>query len=208
MSEEVKVETETKPVKKSWFNRVWAAVAGLVIGVAGMFGINQAQVAEIKNDATKAIQEVKATVDAIQNKKYIDAIESGKNAISTLQTITGEVKDAAEIAKDSVEQYKATVVELKAAVDAKDWKKAVEIANGLTKKIIEAIPEDKLEGTTKKVYDLTKEISVGIDEKKYDPVIELVGKLIALFDKKDVAANADVPGAQEAPAAPAETPAN
>jgi len=208
MSEEIKVETETKPVKKSWFNRVWAAVAGLVIGVAGMFGINQAQVAEIKNDATKAIQEVKATVDAIQNKKYIDAIESGKNAISTLQTITGEVKDAAEIAKDSVEQYKATVVELKAAVDAKDWKKAVEIANGLTKKIIEAIPEDKLEGTTKKVYDLAKEISVGIDEKKYDPVIELVGKLIALFDKKDVSANADVPGAQEVPAAPAETPAN
>ena len=208
MSEEIKVETETKPVKKSWFNRVWAAVAGLVIGVAGMFGINQAQVAEIKNDATKAIQEVKATVDAIQNKKYIDAIESGKNAISTLQTITGEVKDAAEIAKDSVEQYKATVVELKAAVDAKDWKKAVEIANGLTKKIIEAIPEDKLEGTTKKVYDLAKEISVGIDEKKYDPVIELVGKLIALFDKKDVAANADVPGAHEVPAAPAETPAN
>ena len=199
MSEEIKVETETKPVKKSWFNRVWAAVAGLVIGVAGMFGINQAQVAEIKNDATKAIQEVKATVDAI---------ESGKNAISTLQTITGEVKDAAEIAKDSVEQYKATVVELKAAVDAKDWKKAVEIANGLTKKIIEAIPEDKLEGTTKKVYDLAKEISVGIDEKKYDPVIELVGKLIALFDKKDVAANADVPGAHEVPAAPAETPAN
>lgn len=185
MSEEIKVETETTPAKKSWFNRVWAAVVGLIVGIAGMLGINQAQVAEIKNETTKAIQEVKATVDAIQNKKYIDAIESGKNALSALQTITGEVKDAAEIAKDSIEQYKATVVELKAAVDAKDWAKAVEIANGLTKKIIEAVPEDKLQGTTKKVYDLAKEISVGIDEKKYDPVIELVGKLIALFDKKD-----------------------
>jgi len=181
----------TKPVKKSWFNRIWAAVTGIVIGVAGMFGINQSKVAEIKNEASKAIEEVKATVDAIQNKNYIEAIESGKNAISTLQTITGEVKEVADAAKDTVEYYKTTVLELKSAVDAKDWTKAVEIANGLTAKILEAVPEDKLEGPLKSVYDFAKKIVAEINDKKYDPAIELVGKMVVLFDKKTSAATAE-----------------
>ena len=34
---EVKAEAEKKPAKKkSWFNRVWSAVTGLLVGVAGM----------------------------------------------------------------------------------------------------------------------------------------------------------------------------
>lgn len=147
-----------------------------------------------------ASQNLKAAIEAAKGGKPIsDVMTSLESAMSDIQAITGEVKAVAEATKGSIEQYRASAIELKAAIDAKDFGKAVEIANGLMKRIVEAVPEDKLDGSMKKVYDLVKEITAGIDEKKYEPTVELVRKLVALFEKEDA-------GAEPAPTAPAAGP--
>ena len=192
MSEEIKVE------KKSWFNRVWSFTLGLVIGVAGVFGIKQPQINAIKADAEKAYTEVTAAVEAVKNKDYAGAIESGKNAATTLQTITGEVKEVAEIAKDTAEQYKDAVLELKAAVDAKDWKAALTSGTALLGKITENVPAENLTGKPKEIYDIATQVVNDINEQKYDPVIDLVTKLANLFKKAEAETPVEAPA--EAPA--------
>ena len=148
----------------------------------------------------RASQNLKAVIEAAKGGKLIsDVIAPLESAMSDIQAITGEVKAVAEATKGSIEQYRASAIELKAAIDAKDFGKAVEIANGLMKRIVEAVPEDKLDGSMKKVYCLVKEITVGIDEKKYEPTVELVRKLVALFEKEQT-------DAEPAPTAPAAGP--
>ena len=199
MSEEVKV-TEDKPVvKKGWFNRAWSAVAGLIVGIAAMFGVNQAQLSTVKADATKAYADVQAVIAAIQEKKYIEAIEAGKNAMESLKTITGEVKEITEVVKDSAEEYKGAVLEIKTAADAKDYKKVLELSTALAAKITEKVPADQLTGTTKKVYDIVAQVINDSKDGKYEPVIDLVNKLVDLF-KKD-AAPTPAPTPEPAPAA-------
>jgi len=169
---------ETPKEKKSWFNRVWSAVAGLVVGLAAMFGINQAQINAIKEDATKAYEQVQTTITAIQDKKYIDAIESGKNAISTLQTITGEVKEVVEIAKGSIDEYKDAAIEIKIAIDEKRYPEALKLTADLIAKITEKMPEDTITGKPKELLDIIKQISDDLNAGKYDPVIDLANKLM------------------------------
>ena len=160
-------------------------------------GVNHAQVTEIRDSLARASQKLKAAIEAVKGGKPIsDVIAPLESAMSDIQTITGEVKAAAETVEGSIGQYRETAIELKAAVDAKDFGKAVEIANGLMKRIVEAVPEDKLDGSMKKVYCLVKEITVGIDEKKYEPTVELVRNLVALFEKEQA-------GAEPAPTEPA-----
>ena len=163
-------------------------------------GVNHAQVTEIRDSAVSASQNLKAAIEAVKGGKPIsDVIAPLESAMSDIKTITGEVKAAAETVEGSIGQYRETAIELKAAVDAKDFGKAVEIANGLMKRIVEAVPEDKLDGSMKKVYCLVKEITAGIDEKKYEPTVELVRNLVALFEKEQA-------GAEPAPAEPAAGP--
>lgn len=194
MTEEIKVE------KKSWFNKAWSFVLGLAIGVAGMLGVKQPQINSIKADVEKAYTEVAATVEAVKNKDYAGALENGKNAATTLQAITGEVKEVAETAKDAIEQYKDAVAALKTAIDAKDWKAALAAAKTLTDKIVENTPADKLEGKPKEVYDIVTQIVNDINENKYDPVIDLATKLSNLFKKAEAPAEAPSAAPAEAPA--------
>lgn len=175
---------EKEQVTKSWFNRFWSAVLGVVIGIAAMFGVNHVQINSIKEDVKKAYAEVQTTITAIQEKKYFDAIESGKNAITTLQTITGEVKEAIDVAKTGIEEYKADYLELKAAVDAKDWKTATTVVNRLLQKINENAPVESLTGFPKKLYDLLITINKNIEAGAYDPIIETIEQIKALFEKQ------------------------
>ncbi len=199
MSEENQVTTtENTTVKKSWFNRAWSAVAGLIVGIAAMFGVNQAQLSTVKADATKAYADVQAVIAAIQDKKYLEAIEAGKNAMESLKTITGEVKEITEVVKDSAEEYKGAVLEIKAAADAKDYKKVLELSTALAAKITEKVPADQLTGTTKKVYDIVAQIINDSKDGKYEPVINLVGKLVDLFKKDTVPA--PTPASEPTPA--------
>ena len=195
---------ETKAVKKAgWFNRVWSAVFGVIVGVAAMFGVSTVQMNNVKTNAEKAYVEIQATIDAIQAKKYFEAIEAGKNAINTIQTITGEVKEIIDTGKDGIDEFKATIDSLKAAIDAKDYKTALTIVNDLIAKIKAAIPEDKLSPKAKQVIDLLNQISADLNENKYDPVINIAEKLVALFKKADKAAEVEAAvDAVEVPVAP------
>lgn len=197
---------ETKEVKKSWFNRAWSAVFGVIVGIAAMFGVSQYQMNEVKTNAEKAYIEIRATIEAIQEKKYFEAIEAGKNAISTIQTITGDVKEIIDTGKDGIDEFKGTIDSLKAAIDAKDYKTALTIVNDLVAKIKAAIPEDKLSPKAKQVIDLLNQISTDLNEGKYDPVVNVVEKLVALFKKADKATDAAVEVPAEVPVAP-EVPA-
>ena len=173
-------------------------------------GVNYAQVTEIRDNLKAAIEDLKATIEANKGGKPIsDVIAPLESAMSDIHAITGEVKAVAETVEGSIGQYRETAIELKAAIDAKDFGKAAEIVNGLMKRIIEAIPEDKLDGSDgplKKAYCLVKEIAVGIEEKKYEPTIELVRKLVALFEKEtaDAEPAPAEPAAEPEPAKPAE----
>lgn len=193
---------ETKEVKKSWFNRAWSTVFGIIVGVAAMFGISTVQMNSVKANAEKAYVEIQTTIEAIQAKKYFEAIEAGKNAISTIQTITGDVKEIIDTGKDGIDEFKTTIDSLKAAIDAKDYKTALTIVNDLLAKIKKAIPEEKLSPKAKQVVDLLNQIEADLKENKYDPVINIAEKLVALFKKADaVEAAPEVP---EVPVAPVE----
>lgn len=175
---------EDEKTTKSWWNKTTSFIVGLAIGVLGIFGIKQPQINAIKADAEKAYTEVTAAVEAIKNKDYSGAIENGKNAATTLQTITGEIKETVETVKETSEEYKVLVDELKATVDAKDWKAAIEKGTALLSKITDNVPAENLTGKTKEIYDIAKQIVDDLNANKYDPVIDLVTKLANLFKKE------------------------
>lgn len=192
--------------KKSWFNRIWSAMTGLIVGVAAMFGVNHQQVTGIKNDVKGAYDKVQEVQVAIENKDLVGAITAVTDAANALKEIVGEVNDTKETVVESFESYKAQVAEIKAAIDAKDWKashdKAVDFAAALTAKV----PADQLTGSAKTAYDLTSKFITDVDEGKYDGAIAFAEKIMALFNKT---AAPEVPSIPETPAAPAaETPAN
>lgn len=188
MSEET--NTEVKPVKASWYNRIWAALTGLVVGIAAMFGVSQTQLTTVKNDATDAYKQIQIMIDAVKNKDYATAIEAGKTAVTKLQAITGEVKEISGVVKEAGDEYKESVLGIKAAIEAKDYAKASADCGTLIAKITANIPADKLTGKTKQIYDFVVLIKTNIDEKKYDATLETIKSLVDLFKKAEEAAPA------------------
>ena len=176
---------EEKKVKKSWFNRVWSAVTGLIVGVAAMFGVNKAQVAEIKSEVQTAYDKVKEVQTAVENKDWGAAIGAVTDAAAALKEVVGDVKEAAETAKDAFEGYVADINTLKEAVDAKDWVAAKDAAVALIKKITDNIPVEQLEGKTKDLYESVNSVVTSLDEGKYDNVITTVQKVSSWIPKKN-----------------------
>ena len=78
MSEEIKKEnaeaaasdtTEKKDSKGTWLNRVISAITGVVIGILSVFGVNQAQINEIKTDVASVQDNTKQLIEFIQNRR-------------------------------------------------------------------------------------------------------------------------------------------
>ena len=202
MSEEIKPNEITPKTKdetskaKGVLNKIWTIVAGAIIGVASMLGVNKTQIDAIKNDANDEYKEVQNVVTAIQNKEYITAIDSAMKASEKLKTIAGEVKEATDTAKEGIEVYKLQIADLKTAAEAKDYKKVVAIASKIAEDITTAIPADKLTGKQKEIYDLIVQIIQDANAQKYDPIIDIITKISAI-----------VKPAEAAPVAPQENPA-
>jgi len=190
MSEEIKTE-EAKP-KSTIVSKIVSVIVGAVVGVAAMLGVNQTQINTIKTDTTEAYKEVQAVIQAIQSKEYLKAIDAAKKASDKLKNVVEDAKEINDTAKEGIEAYKQQVLDLKAAVDAKDYKAAVAIASKLSGDITAAIPADKLTGKTKEIYDIVVMITEDAAAQKYDPIINLVEKLIALYPAK-AEGEADVP---------------
>ena len=192
MSEEIKPkEAEVKP-KSALVSKIVSVIVGAVVGIATMLGVNKTQIDTIKSDTTEAYKEVQTAIQAIQNKEYLKAIDAAKKAADKLQVIADDAKDISETAKTGIEAYKTQALELKAAVEAKDYKTAVAIASKISSDITAAIPADKLTGKTKEVYDIVVMITEDAAAQKYDPIINLVEKLNDLF-KAEEKSEADVP---------------
>lgn len=172
---------ETKKEKKSWFNRVWSAVTGLIVGVAAMFGINAGQVQDLKND----LADVKAKTENVQTaykngdiKGVLDAakelVESGKEAVDS-------AKDIVDTGKVAYTEYKNKAEEIKTAIEAKDYTTAHAKAVDLSALLLENFPVTPLTGVQKTVYDLLQEFITAVDEGKYDTAVAFLDKIIHTF---------------------------
>lgn len=186
MSEEKKTNcegevVETKKEKKSWFNRIWSAVTGLIVGVAAMFGINAGQVQDLKND----IDTLKAKTENVQNAyKSGDikgVLDAAKELVEAGKEVVDSGKDIVDTGKTAFNEYKASADEIKSAIDAKDYKTAHDKAIDLSNVLINKFPGDTLAGVPKTVYDLLQEFIKAIDEGKYDVAVEFVEKVIKSF---------------------------
>ncbi len=191
MSEEIKTEEakEVKP-KSTLVTKIVSVIVGVVVGVASMLGVNQTQINTMKTDTTEAYKEVQAVIQAIQSKDYLKAIDAAKKAADKLKNVADDAKEAVDTAKEGIETYKQQVIDLKAAVDAKDYKTVVAIASKISGDITAAVPADKLTGKTKEVYDLVVKITEDAAAQKYDPIIDTVTRLVSLFKTENEAAPA------------------
>lgn len=187
----------TKPAKKSWFNRVWSAVTGLIVGVAAMFGVNKAQVAEIKSEVQTAYEKVQNVQTAIENKDFAGAIGAVTDAAAALKEVIGDVKDTANTVKENLEAYVDEFETLNNALKAKDWEAAKAAAQVLLDDITSKMPVDQMSGKTKDVYDKVVEVLANINAGKYDDAVETAQKVASWLPKKKAAADA----APELPAA-------
>jgi hypothetical protein len=196
MSEEIKVEENKTSNAKNIFGKVWTSIVGLIVGVAAMLGVNQSQINAVKTDTTEAYKEVQAVIQAIQSKDYLKAIDAAKKAADKLKNVTGEVKEAVDTAKEGIEIYKLQIADLKAAAEANDYKQVIAIASQLSSDITSVVPADKLTGKQKELYDIVVQVNTMAAEQKFDPIIDLIGKISKLFSEKE-----DAPAKQAAPPA-------
>lgn len=168
MSEEIKTN------KKPWFNRIWSAVTGLVIGIAAMFGISTSQISDIKNDAKEAYAKIQEIQACIEEKDYVSVIKAANDAAKSIKQIIGEVKETTDEAKESYNFYKNSIEEIKTAMNAKDYKKASDNATKLLAKLVEKVPADQLTGVEEKIYKILEGFVKSINEGKYDDANELL----------------------------------
>lgn len=178
----------SEETKKNWWKNIASAIVGLIIGIASMFGINQSDLADLKGNVEKAYSQIKSVKIALDNKQYLDAIDAAKKAIAEMEDLIQKAKDAAAIAQDSIDEYKAVAAEIKAAAEAKDYKKVVALSTDIIEKINQAVPADKLTGKVKQLHDLITQIIADAKEEKYEPTIDAIEKLIALFKKEEAKA--------------------
>lgn len=185
--EEKSSASEEKQSKKSlfaWFNRIWSAVSGFIVGLLAMFGIDRGEVAEIKSNVQEAIGKVQEVQMDIKDGKYIEALSGIIELGNDLKDITGDVKEAVIEVKENIDGYKADVEAVKEAVEGKDWIAAKDAATELAKKISDAIPEDQLTGKQKEIYDSVNSFVEKLDNGDYDSAISIANKVTSFFSKK------------------------
>lgn len=115
--------------KPSFMTKIWSAIVGAAVAVAGMFGITQDQIAtekakveSIKTQATAALEALKAGDVTTATANLKAAVETGKAVVADAKALAENVK--ASDKKSVVETLKNEVTE--AAV--KDQVKKVEQA--------------------------------------------------------------------------------
>lgn len=178
MSEEVKKETEVK--KTGWASKIWSAIIGIVVGVAGMFGISQDQ---IKTEKAKVETMKTSVVEAIYNLEQGDA----KAAIVNLKEITATTKEVAADIKAAAEKAKAekqTVVE-----KAKDA-------------VVKEVVKQEVKAAEKAIEPKKTETPVVKEEKKEEVKTEEVKKVetpVATEKKEAVTTTTATPQATETP---------
>jgi hypothetical protein len=184
MSENIEkneVKTETTVEKKSWFNRVWSAMSGLIVGIAAMFGIKQTQINEIRNDMQNVYDQVQNIKTAIDNKDLDAAATAVGNASDAITEVIGDVKVVGEIAKENWETYKATINEIKLAIQNKNYSESHDKAVLLASKILGEIPEDEMTGKTREIYQRINGFINDVKDGKYDSAIDTINKIGELF---------------------------
>ena len=130
MSDKEKAKDAAPAAKKqSFMTKIWSAIVGAAVAVAGMFGITQDQIAtekakveSIKTQATAALEALKAGDVTTATANLKAAVETGKAVVADAKAIAENVK--ASDKKSVVETLKNEVTE--AAV--KDQVKKVEQA--------------------------------------------------------------------------------
>lgn len=192
MSEEIKVtetkteETAVKTTKKSWFNRIWSAFTGLIVGVAAMFGVDQARITDIKEDVEEIGTKAEAVQVALQEKKYDEAIAGIKDVVTSAKEVASSVKEVKDEVQLKFNEYKSEYMKIKTAVESKNYTEAHNLAVSLAAKLTTEFPGDKLTGVPKAAYDLLNTFMKDLDEKKYDNLVELVTKIGKLFTEDKV----------------------
>lgn len=164
MSEENKeVKTvETASKKSTWLNRIWSAVVGLAVGVAGMFGISQDQ---IKAERAKVELMKVAVTDAIYNLQQGDvkaATINLKEVAATTQKVAADIKEAAEKAKSNkqniVEKAKEAIVKEVVKQEVKEAEKSIEPQKTETVKTTEATKKSEEAKATETAKNATTEV--------------------------------------------------
>jgi len=132
MSDKAKAKTEAAAPaaqKPSFMTKIWSAIVGAAVAVAGMFGITQDQIAtekakveSIKTQASAALEALKAGDVTTATANLKAAVETGKAVVADAKALAENVK--ASDKKSVVETLKNEVTE--AAV--KDQVKKVEQA--------------------------------------------------------------------------------
>lgn len=130
MSDKEKAKDVAPAVKKpSFMTKIWSAIVGAAVAVAGMFGITQDQIAtekakveSIKTQAVAALEALKAGDVTTATANLKAAVETGKAVVADAKALAENVK--ASDKKSVVETLKNEVTE--AAV--KDQVKKVEQA--------------------------------------------------------------------------------
>ena len=197
MSEEIKVteikteETAVKTTKKSWFNRIWSAFTGLIVGVAAMFGVDQTRITDIKEDVKEISTKAEAVQVALQEKKYDEAIAGIKDVVTSAKEIASSVKEIKDEVQLKFNEYKSEYMKIKAAVESKNYTEAHTLAVSFAAKLTTDFPDDKLTGVPKTAYVLLNTFMKDLDEKKYDNLVELVTKIGKLFTEDKVDKVAD-----------------
>lgn len=174
-------DTPETPVKKSWFNRIWSAMTGLIVGIAAMFGIKQTQINEIRNDVQNVYDQVQNIKTAIDNKDLDAAATAVGNASNAITDVIGDVKAAGEIAKENWEIYKVTINEIKLAIQNKNYSESHDKAVLLASKILAEIPEDEMTGKTREIYQCINGFINDVKDGKYESAIVTINKISELF---------------------------
>ena len=178
------VNATSTPVKKSWFNRVWSAMTGLIVGIAAMFGIKEVQINEIKENVKTAYDQVQNVKNALENKDFAGATDAIGKAGNAITNVIGDVKETIDVAKETWEVYKVSFNEIKVAMDANNHAEAHTKAVALADKILNDIPEDQMTGKTKEIYNLICGFIDDVKNGKYDAAIETINSITALFNSE------------------------
>lgn len=166
MSEETKNATETTTTittttKKTWLNRICAAVVGLVVGVLGTFGITTDQIKTEKAKITTVKEQVTTALEALKAGDVTTATANLQEALTATNEIVADAKTIAEQVKNNdkesvIETAKNEAVKTIVADQAKKVEAAAAAYTENAVKNVEKAAEKAQADATKAVADVQK----------------------------------------------------
>lgn len=177
---------EAAPKKQhcKWFNRIWACVSGIVIGIAAMFGIDKAKVEDTVKATGETLEAAAETIEAAKDKDWEAVKENAAATVEAGKAAAEKGKEVYEIGKNTFDYYQAQVDEIQKLCDAGDWKAAHDKAVYLADLLVKAFPEEVLNpGPAKAAYGLLKDFITDLDAGKYDQAVLFAKKVKDTFKK-------------------------